>query len=476
VIQPCRRTVSSFIVVILSPLLALWFTVITPSALMAQACTPTEPTAYLHRFTLNAPPTSLDPLQIEDATVAFAALQLYDALLLGNTDTGGYEPALARTVTYVQDSTQITYTFVLSPNLRFHDQTPLTADSVVYSSERGTALASPTPWRFATSVQALDEHTVQVTTPASLLPADFLGAIVPAWVILPRRSSGTDPFLTERPVGMGPYRFVCWHEPGISFEVERNPAYVGLRENSVQRILFRYLPESQLEGAILNNEVDVVFNHFALERLDAAGSAIPFQRVPGFQWPDSLSFASSCVTQSTWVSLFNLPAVRFDLLSSYSSGLVMGVEEGLAGSGFDWQVDAIRVEAGPFNSGPGAWNFQPDPVTYPTWEGEPWTNTTCFEPTFTPDPEEIDVYQYLSPNVPDEPAWKRWLGGCYECHTGEPGSTSGTVVVAGGGAGLGGSITPIVVKPKPAKPKKCWKTIYLKDAQGKLQPKTVPCD
>jgi len=122
----------------------------------------------------------------------------------------------------------MTYTFKLRQNAKFHDGRPVTAQDVVYSWERAAspALASDTALTYLgdivgireyaagqadhiAGIQALDDHTLQVTIDAPK-PYFLLKLTYPTSFIVDKANveSGKDWY--RHPNGTGPYRLIEW--------------------------------------------------------------------------------------------------------------------------------------------------------------------------------------------------------------------------------------------------------------------------
>lgn len=135
-------------------------------------------------------------------------------------------PDLAETWDVSADG--LAYTFHLRQNAKFHDGRPVTAADFVYSWERALrpALASDTALTYLgdivgardlangqtehlAGVQALDDHTLQVTIDAPK-PYFLLKLTYPTAFVVDRANveSGADWF--RRPNGSGPYKLIEW--------------------------------------------------------------------------------------------------------------------------------------------------------------------------------------------------------------------------------------------------------------------------
>ncbi|MFE3459723.1 ABC transporter substrate-binding protein [Nocardiopsis aegyptia] len=127
---------------------------------------------------------------------------LYASLMRYSND-GTIEPYLAESLESNDDGTE--WTLVLKEGLTFHDESPVTADSVVFSLRR--ILDPENPMRGAGDLEGVDHEALEVvdertvvihcTEPLVTLPealAEYYNCVVP---------EGYDP---DEPVGCGPFR------------------------------------------------------------------------------------------------------------------------------------------------------------------------------------------------------------------------------------------------------------------------------
>ncbi|MCC6454546.1 MAG: ABC transporter substrate-binding protein [Caldilineaceae bacterium] len=202
-------------------------------------------------------PNSLDMPKAAERNASNAAWQLYDSLLFIN-DEGAVEPALATDWTVSDDGA--TYTFTLREGVTFHNGEPFNADAVVFSWERGKNPENQyaTDWENATSVVAVDDMTVEITTdgPQPL----FLRIVAQSWAMVPPGyigEVGEEGFLTA-PVGTGPFKLVELVE-GDRIVMEKNENYWREGYPLIDRLIFRPIPESSTRvAAIQTGEVDLV--------------------------------------------------------------------------------------------------------------------------------------------------------------------------------------------------------------------------
>ena len=190
-------------------------------------------------------PWDIGGLQPAISGHVFTRLQIAETLL-GAHDHGQAAPALAQRWEVAGDG--LTWHFVLRPQARFHDGSPVRADSVVRSLE--LARATPAPLRTAPirAVEAVGDHTVRIrlSAPYASLPA--LLAHSSSLVLAP---ASYDRLGQVRSIiGSGPYRIVALAPP-ISLETAVFDGYDGPAP-AIQRV--RYMAASRAETRALMAE------------------------------------------------------------------------------------------------------------------------------------------------------------------------------------------------------------------------------
>ena len=149
---------------------------------------------------------------------------------------------------------QLTYTFVLRPNLKWHDGQPLTTDDVAFTVGYLQDLAYPGPadlgalWRDVKS-EIVNAQTISFTLPEPFAP--FLDYT--AFGLLPKHKLGgvsagnlpNAPF-NLNPVGSGPYKFASWkiaagHLTGAVLDLAADNTLDRPKLNQIQ---FNFYPDS----------------------------------------------------------------------------------------------------------------------------------------------------------------------------------------------------------------------------------------
>lgn len=150
---------------------------------------------------------------------------MYDRLLTFDAEEN-IQPGLATEWSISEDG--LVYTLKLREGVTFHDGTPFNADSVVtniqYHLDRPDS-AFYTTYEPVTSVEAVDESTVQITL--SGVRPNFIYEGLASWGAIqmsPTALGELGDRFGEAPVGTGPFKFESY-EPGSSIRFVRNDQY-----------------------------------------------------------------------------------------------------------------------------------------------------------------------------------------------------------------------------------------------------------
>jgi peptide/nickel transport system substrate-binding protein len=204
--------------VILSLILAL---LVAPAAVFAQDETPVNGGTL--RAAWQARWESLDP-HIASSEASFQVLNNVLETLTTFDDEINLIPGLAETWSVSEDG--LTWTFNLVQDATFSNGRPFTAEDVVWSWQRliDPEIASGNSWRLGTGavIEAVDEHTVTITTeaPQATLPATVASL---STGIMASESVNEEGLVTT-PIGTGP--FVIGEVEGTTrLVLERNENY-----------------------------------------------------------------------------------------------------------------------------------------------------------------------------------------------------------------------------------------------------------
>src|SRR5438477_3013858 len=149
---------------------------------------------------------TLDPANHYSISSTSVLRHVYDPLV-DVTNDDRFVPALAETWRPLNNTT---WRFTLRRGVSFHDGTPFTADSVVFTLKRvrdNTKLIKSFVYQDIEDVQKDGDHAVTVTTkrPFGSLPAHLtmLG-------MLPPGAGANEEAFFQKPIGTGPFRFGSW--------------------------------------------------------------------------------------------------------------------------------------------------------------------------------------------------------------------------------------------------------------------------
>jgi peptide/nickel transport system substrate-binding protein len=189
---------------------------------------------------------TLDPANHYSISTTSVLRHLFDPLI-DVTNDSKFVPALAESWRPVNATT---WRFTLRKGVTFHDGTPFTADSVVYTLKRvhdNTKLVKSFVYQDIDSVEKDGDYGVVVTTkrPFGSLPSHLtmLGMLPPS------AAKGEDAFF-QKPIGTGPFRFASWTH-GDQISMTANPTYWKPGIPRVEKLTFRFIPELSTRTAAL---------------------------------------------------------------------------------------------------------------------------------------------------------------------------------------------------------------------------------
>jgi peptide/nickel transport system substrate-binding protein len=181
---------------------------------------------------------TLDPANHYSISATSVLRHIYDPLVEVTNDSK-FVPCLAESWTPTGNTT---WRFTLRKGVKFHDGTPFTADSVVYSLKRprdNTKLIKAFVYQDIEDVRADGDSAVIVSTkrPFGSFPAHLtmLG-------MLPPSAAANEDAFFQKPVGTGPFKFGGWTH-GEQIVLNANDAYWKPGIPKVEKVTFRFIPE-----------------------------------------------------------------------------------------------------------------------------------------------------------------------------------------------------------------------------------------
>ena len=181
---------------------------------------------------------TLDPANHYSISATSVLRHIYDPLVEVTNDSK-FVPCLAESWMPVNNTT---WRFTLRKGVKFHDGTPFTADSVIYSLKRvrdNTKLIKAFVYQDIEDVRKDDDFTVIVSTkrPFGSLPSHLtmLG-------MLPQTAAANEDAFFQKPVGTGPFKFGGWTH-GEQIVLTANADYWKPGIPKVEKVTFRFIPE-----------------------------------------------------------------------------------------------------------------------------------------------------------------------------------------------------------------------------------------
>ena len=211
----------------------------------------------------NITPSWFDPAESPGIATPYMFLYaLHDALVKPMPDRA-MAPSLATTWRESEDG--LAYDFALRHGVTFHNGDPFTAEDVKFSFDRYKGTGADELKKKVKAVTVVNSHAVRFSLHEAwpdfltyyATPATGAGWIVPRTYT---EQIGSEKF-KERPVGLGPYRFVQFR-PGVELVLEANTSY-WRKSPSVKRLVLKSVPDATTRVTMLKRrEVDVAYALF----------------------------------------------------------------------------------------------------------------------------------------------------------------------------------------------------------------------
>jgi len=209
---------------------------------------------------------SMDPHSLNESLQLSVTNNIYESLVGVSKDLK-FEPGLA---TAWKQTAPTVWRFELRKNVRFHDDTPFTADDVVFSMNRaageGSDMRSNT--NDIKEVRKIDSHTIEIETKA---PFPILPNVLSTVYIMSKkwcednqavrpvdRRKGIENAASFRANGTGPYR-LRERQPNVRTTFVRNASYWGKIDGNVDEVIFSVIANDPTRvAALLSGEIDIM--------------------------------------------------------------------------------------------------------------------------------------------------------------------------------------------------------------------------
>ena len=216
----------------------------------------------------------------------YYAEPLIQSTLLKMTRDMEYENDLATDWKANDDFTE--YTVKIRDDVKFTDDTPLTAEDVAFTFNEAKASGASLDLSSMENATAKDDTTVvfELNRPDSTF-IDKMAYIG----IVPSDSYNNETYGAE-PVGSGPYKFVQW-DKGQQVILEKNPDYYG-KQPEFNKLTILFEQNDAAFNAVKNNEVDVGavplayanetvdgYTMFLQDTIDVRGISLPMENNTG---------------------------------------------------------------------------------------------------------------------------------------------------------------------------------------------------
>lgn len=189
---------------------------------------------------------------------------IWDNLVERNPVTGQYEPLLATSYKWVNETT---LDLELRQGVKFHNGASFSADDVVYTlnwtSNPDNKVAVPIMVNWIKNAERLGDYSVRINLKAPFPAAlEYLNAAIPIYPHEYYAKVGTKG-MSEAPIGTGPYT-ASNVQPGRTITLTKNPNYItgGPKGTPIiSKIVQRTIAEEQTQVAeLLSGRLDWMWN------------------------------------------------------------------------------------------------------------------------------------------------------------------------------------------------------------------------
>lgn len=186
--------------------------------------------------------------------IIFSGLMTYDA-------TGNPIPELAESYTY--DADNLSYTFKLRPNIKWHDGKDFSAEDVkftldVLTKDKTLSASITNNYKDISEVNIIDNNTITIKLKQpNVAILDYLTIGILPKHLLEGKDLMTDSF-NQHPIGTGRYKFESW-TPGQNIIVSKNENYYK-HVPKIDKIIFKIVPDENARALqVKSGELDLAW-------------------------------------------------------------------------------------------------------------------------------------------------------------------------------------------------------------------------
>jgi len=246
--------------------------VLIAGALVLPAATPKAGGMLIYGKSKDA--RSLDPGGVDEGNSSMVVSQMFESLLTYKPGTTEIIPWLATSYAFSKDNLELT--FKLRPGVKFHDNTPMNADAVVFSLKRQNDKTIPFnqfgPWKYWSSkgwsatekdpgiikdIVKVDDMTVKIVLNKPDTTVLYNFALYFTAIVSPTAAMKAGAEFKNHPVGTGPFMFGEWQKDS-HVALKRFEGYWGTKAN-LAGIIFKVFPDEQARIlALKKGEADIM--------------------------------------------------------------------------------------------------------------------------------------------------------------------------------------------------------------------------
>jgi len=294
-------------------------------------------------------PSTLLPVLASDSASSDINGLVYSGLVRYDKDLQ-IEGDLAETWEISEDN--LTITFHLRRDVRWHDGEPFTAQDVMFTYQLYIDPETPTAYaeryKQVASAEVIDPYTFRVRYDQPLAPALISWSLPIHPLHLLQGKDVTQSPLGRAPVGTGPYRFETW-DSGERVVLAANPDYWD-GEPYIQRVVYRIIPDQSTMFLELQSKGIDYMGLTPLQYSDQTDTPAFKRNFNKFRY---LSFGYSYLGYNLRKPMFQAKRVRQALTHAINKQeLIDGVLLGLG-----------QIATGPYK--PDTWPYNPDVPRYP---------------------------------------------------------------------------------------------------------------